>query len=200
MTTFWGKTGMAAGARTIGWMKRGGLLAAVLLPVVALGVASCSETPKQSMPCPVVKQVPDASYLTRFAGDSEDLTDTLFEARLVGVQPMCKYIVDNDTKKTKIESDILVKLQASRGPKLAKDEVAFNYVVTVTGRGGEKLSTQQLDVTMPLTADKPTGQLVDNPVVTIPLKQGENGDFYQVWVFLEVTKKEWAYNHRNPQQ
>ena len=190
---------MGAGARTIGWMKRGGLLA-VLLPVMALSVASCSETPKQSMPCPVVKRVPDAAYITRFAGDSEDLTDTVFEARLVDVQPMCKYIVDNDTKKTKIESDILVKLQASRGPKLTKDEVTFNYVVALTGKGGQKLTRQPFDVEMPLTADKPTGQLVDNPTVTIPLKQGENGDFYQIYVFLEVTEKELAYNRRNPQQ
>ena len=191
---------MGAGARMIGWMKRGGLLAAVLLPAAALGVASCSETPKQSMPCPVVKQVPDASYITRFAGDSEDLTDTLFEARLVGVQPMCHYIEDNDTKKTKIESDILVKLAASRGPKLTDDKVTFNYVVALTGKGGQKLTRQPFDVEMPLTADKPTGQLVDNPTVTIPLKQGENGDFYQIYVFLEVTEKELAYNRRNPQQ
>jgi hypothetical protein len=191
---------MGAGARMFGWMKRGGLLAAVLLPVVALGVASCSQTPKQSMPCPVVKAVPDASYLTRFAGDSEDLTDTLFEARLVGVQPMCHYIEDTDTKKTKIESDILVKLVASRGPKLSDDKVTFNYVVALTGKGGQKLTRQPFDVEMPLTADKPTGQLVDNPTVTIPLKQGENGDFYQIYVFLEVTEKELAYNRRNPQQ
>jgi hypothetical protein len=191
---------MSAGARMIGWTKRGGLLAAVLLPVAALGLASCSETPKQSMPCPMVKQVPDASYLTRFAGDSEDLTDTLFEARLVGVQPMCHYIEDSDTKKTKIESDILVKLVASRGPKLTDDKVTFNYVVALTGKGGQKLTRQPFDVEMPLTADKPTGQLVDNPTVTIPLKQGENGDFYQIYVFLEVTEKELAYNRRNPQQ
>jgi hypothetical protein len=165
-----------------------------------IGVASCTQTPKQSMPCPVVKQVPDATYLTRFAGESEDLTDTAFEARLVGVQPMCKYIVDDDTQKTKIESDILVKILASRGPKLTGDQVTFNYVIALTGRGGQKLTRQQFDVTIPLTADKPSAQITDNPLVTIPLKKGENGDFYQIYVFLEVTEKELAYNKRNPQQ
>jgi len=189
---------MGAGARRIGWMKRGGLLAAVL--PLGLMAASCAQTPAQSRPCPVVKLVPDAAYLTRFAGESEDLTDTMFEARLAGVQPMCKYIEDTDTKKTKIESDILVKLAASRGPKLGGDQVTFNYVIALTGRGGQKLTRQQFDVTMPLTAEKPSGQVVDNPVVTIPLKQGENGDFYQIYVFLEVTEKELAYNRRNPQQ
>src|SRR5262245_33561460 len=78
---------MGAGARAFGWVKRGGPLAALLLLA-----ASCTQTPQQSMPCPVVKPVPDAAYLTRFAGESEDLTDTAFEARITGVQPMCKYI------------------------------------------------------------------------------------------------------------
>ena len=187
---------MGAGARTIGWLKRGGLLAAVLL-----SVASCAQTTEQqSMPCPIVKSVPDAAYLTRFAGESEDLTDTAFEARLVGVQPTCKYIVDNDTGKTKIESSLLVKIAASRGPKVTGDSVTFNYVVALTGAGGQKITRQQFDVTLPLTADKPTGQITDNPTVTIPLKKGENGDYYQIYVFLEVTEKELAYNRRNPQQ
>jgi hypothetical protein len=192
--TDWGKA-MGAGLRAIRWIGRGGLLVGLVL-----ATASCTETPKQSMPCPVVKAVPDASYLTRFAGESEDLTDTAFEARLVGVQPKCTYSEDTDTKKTAIVSDLLVKILASRGPKLTGDQVTFNYVIALTGQGGRKITRQQFDVTIPLTADKPSGQIVDNPTVTIPLKKGENGDYYQIYVFLEVTEKEMAYNRRNPQQ
>ncbi len=44
-------------------------------------------------------------------------------------------------------------------------------------------------MTLPLTADKPSGQITDNPTVTIPLKKGENGDFYQIYVFIEVTRE-----------
>jgi hypothetical protein len=172
---------MGAGARAIGRIGRGGLLAGLLLSGVLLMVASCAEPAQQSMPCPVVRAVPDASYLTRFAGDSEDLTDTVFEARLTGVQPKCVYSEDTDTKKTKIVSDLLVKLAASRGPKLTDDQVTFNYVIALTGQGGRKIARQQFDV-------------------TIPLKEGENGDYYQIYVFLEVTQKELAYNRRNPRQ
>jgi hypothetical protein len=186
---------MGAGARVINLIGRGGVLAALLL-----ASASCAQAPKQSMPCPVVKTVPDASYLTRFAGESEDLTDTNFEARLVGVQPKCVYSENTDTKKTSIVSDLLIKINASRGPKVTGDSVTFNYVIALTGQGGRKITRQQFDVTIPLTADKPSGQIVDNPTVTIPLKKGETGDFYQIYVFLEVTPKELAYNRRNPQQ
>jgi hypothetical protein len=186
---------MGAGARAISLIGRGALLGVLLL-----AMASCGTTPKQSMPCPVVKPVPDASYLTRFAGDSEDLTDTAYEAKLAGVKPLCKYSEDTDTGKTTIISDLLIKLMASRGPKLTGDQATFNYVIVLTGQGGRKITRQQFDVTIPLTADKPTGTIVDNPTVSIPLKKGENGDFYQIYVFLEVTEKELAYNRRNPQQ
>jgi hypothetical protein len=190
----WGKA-MGAGARAIGLIGRGGLLAAVLF-----GVASCAETPKQSMPCPAVKTVPDAAYLTRFVGDAEDLTDTAFEAKILSVQPLCKYVEDTDSGKTKIVSDLLVKIMASRGPKLTGESITFNYAVALTGAGGQKITRQQFDVTIPLTADKPSAAITDNPTVTIPLKKGENGDYYQIYVFLEVTQKELAYNRRNPQQ
>ena len=186
---------MGAGARAIGSIGRGGLLAAVLL-----AAASCSETPKQSMPCPAVKTVPDATYMTRFAGESEDLTDTAFEARITGVQPMCVYSVDTDTEKRAIKSDLLVKITASRGPKVSADQVTFNYFVALTGQGGRLITRQKFDVTLPVTADKPTSAITDNPTVTIPLKKGENGDYFQIYVYLEVTEKELAYNRRNPQQ
>jgi hypothetical protein len=186
---------MAALRRAAKLALRGSLLGATL--AIA---ASCTETPKQSMPCPAVKMVPSAAYVTRFAGDSEDLTDTAFEARILGVKPMCKYTVDTEKQKSSITSDLLIQISASRGPKFTGESVTFNYFVALTGQGGTQIMRQKFDVTLPLTAEKPTGTIVDNPTVMIPLKKGENGDYYQVFVYLEVSEKELAYNKRNPQQ
>ena len=61
---------------------RRGVVAAVGALALALGLGSCGgAAPTHSMPCPMVKVIPDASYLTKFAGDSEDLTDTMFSNR-----------------------------------------------------------------------------------------------------------------------
>src|SRR4051794_12925689 len=98
--------------RAAKFIARGGMLGALLLVA-----ASCAQPVSQTRPCPVVKLVPDASYLTRFAGDAEDLTDTVFEAKLAGVQPKCTYSENTETSKTTILSDLLVKIMASRGPK-----------------------------------------------------------------------------------
>jgi len=50
--------------------------------------ASCaSEENIASYPCPVVSPVRELAYMTKFQGDSQDLSDTLFEARVDQVLP-----------------------------------------------------------------------------------------------------------------
>jgi len=174
--------------------------------LMAIGLASCGgATAVQSMPCPMVKVIPDASYLTKFAGDSEDLTDTAYEAKIAVANQVCHYIIDNDTKKTSIRTDLALQVTASRGPKLAGNKADISYKVSVTGPGGSHVGdpkwTNNFGVTVPLTADKPTNALGDQTSITIPLANSkENGDFYRIYVYLQLTEKELAYNRRNPQQ
>lgn len=190
---------MVAGARAIGLVVRGAALAATLL-----AAASCSQTPKQSMPCPAVQVVRDASYLTRFAGESEDLTDTSFEARIGLANQVCRYQIDEDTQKRRIVTNLSVRIDASRGPKNADGKADLKYFVSVTGPAGSHIGdpkwSNTFDVSIPLTADKPTNGLIDSPDITIPLRKDENGDFYRIYVYLALSEKELAYNRRNPQQ
>ena len=174
--------------------------------LLAVGLASCGGTTAvQSMPCPEVKVIQDASYVTRFAGDSEDLTDTASEAKIGIANQMCHYVVEKDTGKTTIRTDLTIQVMASRGPKLTGDKADINYKVSVTGPGGSHVGdpkwTNNFDITVPLTKDKPTNALGDQTSITIPLAgKNENGDFYRIYVYLQLTEKELAYNRRNPQQ
>jgi hypothetical protein len=174
--------------------------------MLAVGLASCGGTTAvQSLPCPEVKVIPDASYLTKFAGDSEDLTDTAYEAKIAVGNQICHYLVEKDTGKTTITTDLVVQIQASRGPKVTGDKADINYKVSVTGPGGSHVGdpkwTNSFAVSVPLTKDKPTAVIADNASVTLPLaNKNENGDFYRIYVYLQLTEKEVAYNRRNPQQ
>jgi hypothetical protein len=177
------------------------------LGLVALGLpflASCQQAAQRSMPCPMVQVLPDASYLTRFAGESEDLTDTAFEARIGIANQLCHYQVNNDTGKTTIATDLSLRIEASRGPKLTGDKADLRYYVSVTGPSGSHMGDPKwrntFDVSIPLTADKPTNGVIDQPSITIPLKKDESGDFYRIYVYFDVTEKELAYNRRNPKQ
>jgi hypothetical protein len=183
------------------------LAPAIAAALMALALASCGggATAVQSLPCPEVKVIPDASYLTRFTGDSEDLTDTDFEAKIGIRDQMCHYLVEKDTGKTTIRTDLTIQVMASRGPKLTGDKAQINYKVSVTGPGGSHVGdpkwTNNFDVTVPLTKDKPTQAVGDQASVTIPLaSKNENGDFFRIYVYLQLTEKELAYNRRNPQQ
>ena len=49
-------------------------------------------------------------------------------------------------------------------------------------------------------SDQPAGTVIDDPTVKIPLKKDENGDFYRIYVYFDVSEKELAYNRKNPQQ
>lgn len=183
------------------WARLG--LALGALGVTAALVAGCQDnrTPPQSRPCPQVRLVQDASYLTRFIGESEDLTNTSFEARINRSSSLCYYEENRDTGATTIRSEIQLEFVASRGPNNPESAANFRYQIGVTGPGGAKMgSAQILDVSIPFSAAKVQGVSQDEVVVYTPINQGENGDFYRIWINLEVTPKELAYNRRNPQQ
>jgi hypothetical protein len=164
-------------------------------------LAGCTDPiPQQSRPCPMVKVVQDAAYMTRFAGASEDLTDTSFEARIARSKNLCYYQTNTDTGERVIRTELSVEFAASRGPNNPDSSAKFNYWIRVTGPGSSQLSSQELDVEIPFTAAKIQGTTQDSVDVFVPpLKQGENGDFYRIYIGLAVSEKELAYNRRNPQ-
>jgi len=172
-----------------------GLIGAALL------LGACTDPiAQQSRPCPIVKVVQDAAYLTRFAGEAEDLAETSFEARIGRSKSFCTYVMNTETGETTIRSEISIEFAASRGPKNPDSAAAFKYQVGVTGPGNQLLPGQQLlDVQIPFSASKVQNVVQDQVFVYTPLKKGETGDFYRIWLSLEVTPKELDYNRRNPQ-
>ena len=99
-------------------------------------LAGCTDPiPQQSRPCPMVKVVQDAAYMTRFAGASEDLTDTSFEARIARSKNLCYYQTNTDTGERVIRTELSVEFAASRGPNNPDSSAKFNYWIRVTGPG-----------------------------------------------------------------
>lgn len=136
--------------------------------------------------------------MTRFAGESEDFTDASFEGKVDAIHSQCFY-ADNDVKKS-IRTDLKIQFLASRGPKNTDGTAKFQYFVAVTGSGGQLLNREVFDVEIPLTIDKPKNIVQDEVEPTIPLPQGQNGDYFRIYVGLILTEKELAFNRRNPQQ
>lgn len=176
---------------------RGLFLALAVLPLLA----GCADnTAVQARPCPVVRTFQDATFMTRFAGEVEDLTQASFEARLARSKSFCYYQENTDTGETVIRTELSVEFTASRGPNNPDSAARFFYWIRITGPGGAHLpGDQRLDVEIPFTASRVQGLAQDEVTIYIPVKKGENGDFYRINVGLELTEKELAYNRRNPQ-
>jgi hypothetical protein len=174
-----------------------GTLAGAALSLLA---ASCADTENiAAYPCPVVGPVRELSYVTKFQGESQDLSDTLFEAKIDEVRPAtnCVYQEADDGKRA-IVYDIQVKFLAQRGPKDREAAAKFNYFMAITGPGGQPLTRQVFDTEIPFENNATQGIVIEELQPRIPLKQGENGDYYRIYVGFVLNEKELAYNRKNP--
>ena len=165
-----------------------------------LATASCGSTDDTpSYPCPVVMPVRELSYMTKFQGESQDLSDTLFEAKVDEVLPALNCVYEEeDGGKRAIVYDIRVKFLAQRGPKDREAAAKFNYFMAIGGPGGEVIARQVFDTEIPFENNATQAITVEELQPRIPLKQGENGDFYRIYIGFMLSEKELAYNRKNP--
>lgn len=180
-----------------GAWRAGGILAGA---AALLLTASCANQENiAAYPCPVVAPVRELGYVTKFQGDSQDLSDTLFEARIDEVRPAanCIYQEDSDGNRA-IVYDIQVKFLALRGPKDREAAAKFDYFMAVTGPGGQPLAREVFGTQVDFENDATQGIVIEELQPRIPLKQGENGDYYRIYVGFMLNEKELAYNRKNP--
>jgi len=165
-----------------------------------LAAASCANKDDiAAFPCPVVAPVRELAYMTKFAGESQDLSDTLYEAKIDQVLPAANCVYqEDDSGKRAIVYDIRVKFLAQRGPKDQDAAAKFDYFMAITGPGGERLAREVFDTAVPFVDNATQGIVVEELQPRIPLKEGENGDYYRIYVGFMLSQKELDYNRKNP--
>src|ERR1051325_8135655 len=125
-----------------------GILAGMLALLATMSCASKEDV--AAYPCPVVAPVRELAYMTKFQGDSQDLSDTLFEAKIDEVLPAANCVYEeDDSGKRAIVYDIRVKFLAQRGPKDREANAKFNYFMAIGGPGGQILKREAFDTEIP---------------------------------------------------
>jgi hypothetical protein len=194
-----GRAGSAAGLMRFFANRR--VLSTVAVALMAGALAGCSSTGKgPPKPCPAVSIEPSLAYKTEFAGNGRDLSDIAYEARAeMPLQPLCWYSHDQD--KDYIRTAFNLQFNAVRGPKFSGDKASFKYFVAVTGPGGVLVEKQLFDVDVDFSKGQVRSFTTDqiDPIKIFP-KPNENGDFYRIYVGLDLTKDQLDYNKRNPRQ
>jgi hypothetical protein len=164
-----------------------------------LASASCATNEDiASYPCPFVGAVRELSYMTKFQGESQDLSDTLFEAKIDQVLPAVNCIYENADGGQAIVYDIQVKFLAQRGPKEREGLARFNYFVGIGGPGGQILTREVFDTEIVFEDNATQAITIEEIQPRIPLKQGENGDYYRIYLGFMLSEREFAYNRKNP--
>lgn len=166
----------------------------MLAGLAALALAGCADPDSFPPACPELRLLPDGADLTRFDGRGQDLTDLVFQARLEGVPPAtgsCKW---TDKTHTKVTVSMQVAISAQRGPAMPGQRTALPYFIAVAD--GQQILDRQgynTPVDFPSNVDRTT--LVSDPVeLVLPVSSQKSAAAYTVWVGLQLTPNELAYN------
>lgn len=172
----------------------GARLAALLLPFGLLLAACAPSDPEAAgIFCPDFAQVQDASRLVKFSGEGRDLTDVLFEARLQNVEMGCSY----DDGDNEIEAALAITIVAARGPADNERLATFRYFVAIATQSREVVAREEFDLSIPFEGNRTQLAAVEELTPRIPLKPGQDGSEYKVFVGLVLTPAELEYNRAN---
>ncbi len=133
----------------------------------------------------------DARQLTRFAGTGRDLTDVLFEARLEDVALVCEY--DDNV----IEADMRVRIVAVDGPANREGVAHLTYFVAIATRERRILAREEFALDVPFEGNRTSVLAAEEISPRIPLKPGQSGADYVVYVGLALRPEELRYNREN---
>ena len=174
---------------------RPAVIAMMTLALSACGMFTASAPPP---PCPELSVLGDAASLTKFVeGAGRDLTDVLYEARLVDAAGACDYDMKKETGEGTLSVEMAVSMEMARGPANRDGKALVHYFVAVTGKDQEVLNKQDFAGTVEFTGNRSQLRWTDEPVyLAFPLKKGQTGRDFRIYVGYDLTPEELEFNRK----
>ena len=129
--------------------------------------------------------------MVRFRPGGRDLTDVVFEAEIKDAALTCEY--DENV----IESDMRVSIEALRGPANPERIADFAYFVAIATTDQKIVAREEFALEVPLPGNQTRVAVVEEISQRIPLKAGENGNDYVIYIGFALTPEELQYNLDN---
>ena len=155
-----------------------------LVALAFVGLAACSSDDEVYNPCPRIVVVKDAQTQVRFIGDGRDLTDVAFEARIDGNGIACEY---DDAE---IEVEMQVRLEVARGPAAPREGADVSYFVAVARSDRAILAREEFGLSLDMPGNNTRVVALDDVSPTIPLRAGETGADYLIYLGLSLSDDE----------
>jgi len=165
-------------------------MSAAALAVALLSACSSSDD-TAGLSCPDVEVVKLAARQVKFDGTGRDLTDVVFEAKLDAAGVECEY--DDDA----IEVLMLVRIETLLGPSNPARRADLQYFVAVATSEQAVLTRETFDLSIPFEGNRTLVQAEEELAPLIPLRAGESGLDYKIYVGLDLSQDEYDYNRAN---
>ena len=160
----------------------------VVFAVVLL--SSCGLVAPDSPPpaCPEVVILADAAEMNRFVGQGRDLTDLSFKASVNNFVLDCLWREET----AQLESRLTIRFEAEQGPANTESKGKLEYFVAVVRPKGQILNRESFDLVFPFQGTQTV--VVDNVFPNFPLRAGETGADFVIYLGLVLSEAELSYN------
>jgi hypothetical protein len=157
------------------------------------GVFGFGEPPP---PCPRVSILADAARITKFRpGPGRDLVDVLFEGEIGNFLTSCRHDIDRKTRTGTLDVEVIVDIEAARGPADRDRAAGYDYFVALTDVSGNVLQRGSFSATAAFEGNRTRFVFRDTPVhLKIPLKTGQAGPDFLIFLGFQLTPEEMQYN------
>jgi len=163
---------------------------ALFCALAAIPVASAHAQDAFAPPCPQRAILAEAGDLARYKPGGRDVTDLVLQARITGMNGVCKPGPKRDITRV----TIIVNLDAGRGPAATTRTADFSYFVAVM-RGDDILTKQILPVHVEFPANSVAVKIQGNEVnVDLPTPKGITAADYRVIIGLQLSPDELSHN------
>lgn len=148
------------------------------------------------LPCPSISVVPDADRLLVFReGPGRDILDTQHVIEIGSITQGCATQISQETMSGALESRLRPFFNIELGPASTDRTIPFDYFIVVSDQSRkihyrESFSTEA-EFPPNLTKIQVPGEAI---ILDIPIKSGQTGRLYQIYVGLTLTREQLAYN------
>lgn len=179
------------------WKLYGPIHAAVGA-VLALGLAACATDAPPPPPCPEILIPIDGAKLTRFKpGPGRDIIDVMHEEQVSGFAHGCEYTTDA-TGAGEVAVEIYPEFESKKGPANPDNQALFEFFVAVTDQDKNVLEKKRFPAAIPFPSNMSRVLWQREAPVTliIPLKAGETGENFRIFIGLQMTRDELEYQRK----
>jgi len=174
-------------------------IAITVLSLLGLGLGACSSD-LPPPPCPEIQILGAAAKLTRFKpGPGRDIIDVMHDNALTQFLSGCIYDID-ETGAGELSVYLAPTIQSTRGPAFSGNVARMEYFIIVSDTQKNLLDEQRFPIEIAHAQNLPqvTWSLKEPNTLRIPLRSGQTGEDFQVFIGLQLTRDELKYHQDHP--